>query len=224
VKALVVEDEPALAQALQSILKEIGLTVDSVDRVDDAISLASNGDYAIVVLDRLLPDGDGLTVLRAIKRGDRRAPVLMLTALDSIEARIAGLEQGADDHLGKPFDRRELAARVRALLRRPDLAPGRPLIIGGLSFDARERAFSGPHGPIVLGGRELQLLEALVLRSERVVTRARLESAVYGLDDEVGGNAMEALVSRVRQRLRDGEVGAEIVTIRGVGYMLTDGS
>lgn len=222
-RVLIVEDEEELAQLLARSLLAIGLPADVAGSCLDASDLLAVAAYDLVVLDRRLPDGDGLALIPLLRGRRPDLPVLALTALDDVGSRIAGLNAGADDYLAKPFDTGELLARVRALLRRPGLAPEAPIAVGRLLFDARSRAARVGSEPLVLAARELNLLEALVQRANRVVTREALVEAVYEMGADVLPNALDANVSRLRARLRDLGAGVEVTAVRGVGYMLTAG-
>ncbi len=220
-RALVVEDEDELARSIKRLLLGIGLPSDIARTCKEACELAASASYDVVVLDRRLPDGDGLRSILDLRRRGPDVPVLMLTALDDVESRIEGLDAGADDYLAKPFDSGELVARVRALLRRPGLEPELAIAVGRIVLNARDRTVFVGGVPLALAARELNILEALVRRANRVVTRANLNEAAYELGAEVFPNALDANVSRLRARLRELDAGVELTAVRGVGYMLT---
>ncbi len=220
-RALVVEDEEELARFIKRLLLGIGLPSDVARTREEAVELAASGSYDVVVLDRRLPDGDGLRTIPDLRRHGPDVPILMLTALDGVESRIEGLDAGADDYLAKPFDSGELVARVRALLRRPGLEPELAIAVGRIVLNARDRTVLVGGVPLPLAARELNILEALVRRANRVVTRASLNEAAYELGAEVFPNALDANVSRLRARLRELDAGVELTAVRGVGYMLT---
>jgi two-component system, OmpR family, response regulator len=218
VRILLVEDDAALARGLVATLRKDGFTVDHVDDGDAALVVAAEEPYAVVVLDVSLPTVDGFEVLRQLRNRNCHTPVLMLTARDTVRDRVAGLDLGADDYMLKPFDPTELAARLRALIRRGPGDPSPVVTLGALTFD---RSTSIAH----LNGRELDLrrrertvLERLIARAGKVVTRDRLESEVFGYEDEVGPNALEVYVGRLRKKLEPD--GPTIRNIRGVGYMI----
>jgi DNA-binding response OmpR family regulator len=173
-----------------------------------------------VLLDRRLPDGEGLAVIPSLRRSNPGVPVIVLTALDSIGARVEGLDRGADDYIVKPFAFAELLARMRAALRRPGGDPPPPILCGGLAFDTAERTATLNGTPQVLTRRELALLEGLMLRVGRVVTRDALMQRIYGFDDDVQENTFDALVSRLRRRFAEQGAGVAIHTVRGIGYMI----
>ena len=220
-RALVVEDEVELAQFLERLLLKIGIVSDTAMTGGEAVDLARSAAYDIVILDRRLPDGDGLGAIAQLRQQTPDLPILMLTALDDVVSRIEGLDAGADDYLTKPFDSGELVARVRALLRRPGLEPELAISVGQIVLNTRDRSFQVHGEPLVLAARELNLLEALVRRANRVVTRTNLVEAVYEVGAEVFPNALDANVSRLRARLRELGADVELTAVRGVGYMLT---
>ncbi len=220
-RALVVEDEDDLAQSLMRLLLKIGILSDIARTCGEAIELVKAASYDIILLDRRLPDGEGLAAIPSLRQYGPDVPILMLTALDGVDSRIEGLDAGADDYLPKPFDTGELIARVRALLRRPGLEPELAIVVGHIVLNARDRTIHVRDVPLTLAARELNLLEALVRRANRVVTRASLVEAVYELGVDVFPNALDANVSRLRTRLRELDAGVELTAVRGVGYMLT---
>jgi DNA-binding response OmpR family regulator len=195
--------------------------LDHVSSLADAFEAVLQHSYRVILLDRRLPDGDGIA-LAAVARSRPAPPsIIFLTARDEIADRIEGLDAGADDYLVKPFALGELLARLRAAYRRPSAgSPPEPLEVGRLSFDATNREARVAGRPLALGRRELALLELLVRRAGRVVQRAHLDGALYGMDVEVSGNALETQVSRLRRRLEEADAGVELRAIRGVGYML----
>lgn len=220
-RLLLVEDEPDLARALAALLARHGYLVDAVSSLGTAYEAVLANTYRAVLLDRRLPDGDGLSLLPMLKTRPGTPPALVLTALDDVPERVAGLDAGAEDYLVKPFAPEELLARLRAMLRRE---PGRSadpgLRIGRLAYSLDHRELSLDRRIIRLGRRETALLDLLARRLNRVVLREHLEQAVYGFDDMVGPNALEAHVSRLRRRLAEADAGVTIPVIRGVGYML----
>jgi DNA-binding response OmpR family regulator len=220
-RALVVEDEVDLAQFLERLLLKIGIVSDTAMTGGEAVDLARSAAYDIAILDRRLPDGDGLGAIVQLRQQTPDLPILMLTALDDVVSRIEGLDAGADDYLTKPFDSGELVARVRALLRRPGLEPELAISVGQIVLNTRDRSIRVRGEPLALAARELNLLEALVRRANRVVTRTNLVEAVYEVGAEVFPNALDANVSRLRARLRELGADVELTAVRGVGYMLT---
>jgi two-component system, OmpR family, response regulator len=220
-RILLVEDELEMAGLIARRLESIGFGVDCATTIGAARNSIGARPYSLVLLDRRLPDGDGLSMVDDIRRAQPGVRVVMLTALDSVPDKIAGLDAGADDYLAKPFDVDELLARVRANLRRNETGGQPPLTVGELSFDlaAREASVSGR--PIVLHRRELALLESLLRRHGRAAPREALIEEVYGGSGGLQSNALDALVSRLRRRLNTESAGVEIHPVRGVGYVLT---
>ncbi len=174
-----------------------------------------------LILDLGLPDGDGLTLLAARHSVGRSIPTLILTARDTIEDRVGGLDAGADDYLVKPFAMRELIARTKALLRRPGSALG-SLLTAGFIFDTIARDVRIGNDVVALSRREIAILEHLMRRLGRVVPKAVLEDKLYGIDDELESNAIPVHVHHLRRRLADAGGTVQIHTVRGVGYLLTE--
>lgn len=221
-RLLLVEDEPELAAAIAARLTSEGFVVDAFGTLGDAIEAVMTTEYRAVLLDRRLPDGDGLSLLPVLRTRPATPPVIVLTALDDVPDRVAGLDAGAADYLIKPFAFDELLARLRVLFRRSDAsaAPDSAVTIGRLSYDLSRREPSVGAKALNLPRRELAILDALVRRAGRVVLREHLESQVYGFDDDIRSNALEAHISRLRKRLTDAGAGVTVHGIRGVGYML----
>lgn len=219
-RLLLVEDEPQMADALTTALSRYDIVVDHAATLDLAENAVANRVHDIVVLDRQLPDGDGLTLIPYLRSLRSAIPVIVLTARGALADRVNGLDMGADDYLGKPFAVEELLARIRALLRRPATIAPVFSRLGKLEFslDNREARIAGV--PLDLPRRELLVLEALVRRQGRTVLRSALEEAVYGFDDEIQSNALDSHVSRLRRKLSDANAGVEIHGIRGIGYLL----
>jgi two-component system OmpR family response regulator len=220
-RILLVEDHPSLAEAVIDALRRASFTVDHAANAASARHMVGMTDYALVILDLGLPDGDGLKLLPKL-RDDGRVPVIVLTARDALEDRLAGLDGGADDYIVKPIEMPELIARCRVVLRRPGKREDDTLRVGPLVLDTRTRIASVDGVPLVLGRRELGVLEQLMRAAGRVTTRKVLEDAVYSFDDEVTPNALEAAVSRLRKALQSAGCTLPIVTVRGVGWMLAD--
>ncbi|WP_423187695.1 response regulator [Alishewanella sp. d11] len=218
-RILLVEDHPSLAESLISALEKAGFTLDHASRLAQAKQFLAQTEYDLLILDRGLPDGDGLSVLLA-KGVAGTTPVIMLTAKDQLDDRIRGLDAGADDYIVKPVEMSELIARCRAVLRRPGERSAAALSFADLHFDLNTRAVTVAQQPLLLSRRELSLLESLMRAAGRVATRQVLEQAIYNYSDEVGPNALEAAVSRLRKALVGS--GCTIVTIRGVGWMLVE--
>ncbi len=219
-RILLVEDEAELANLILRNVAAKGFAIDRARTLAEARDAAGAAPYALVLLDRRLPDGDGLSAIPALRHAHPAIPIIILTALDAIDARVAGLDSGADDYLVKPFALDELLARMRAALRRPGGAPPPAVTCGRLSYDLMERAVRVGGEPVALSRRELALLEALIMRAGRVVRRAALIEQVYNFDDEIQENTFDVLVARLRRRCAELDAGVTIHTVRGLGYMM----
>jgi DNA-binding response OmpR family regulator len=224
VRLLVVEDEARIAEIVRAGLVRDGFAVDVVRLCADAQEALATNPYDAAILDLGLPDGDGLKLLKELRAGRNAVPVLVLTARDAVEHRVAGLDAGADDYLIKPFAMAELVARTKALLRRPGGALGATLKAGNIAFDTIGRDVRIDQGVLLLPRREAAILEHLMRRVGRVVPKALLEEKLYGLDDELGSNAIPVHVHHLRRKLMDASATVEIHTVRGVGYLLVDGT
>lgn len=220
-RILLVEDDSELARQIVRGLERENWAVDRVGSLADAFEAIVLKQYRAILLDRRLPDGDGLSLIPAIRSRPVPAPVIVLTARDEVTDRIQGLDAGADDYLVKPFDLGELQARLRAACRRPgEGARIAPVQIGMLSFDLGSREASVAGVPLSFPRLELAILELVVRRAGRVVQRTHIESELYGFDSDVSPNALETQVSRLRRRLLEAGAAVELRTIRGVGYLL----
>ncbi len=214
-RVLVVEDDEVLRDGLKSGLQLEGMTVDAVESCEDARAALSSGHEA-VVLDIALPDGSGLDLLREWRRQGIRLPILLLTARNFVEDRVEGLDRGADDYLGKPFDLSELAARLRALQRRAAGRAVSSLRIGPLEVDPAHRRVTVDGVEVSLSRREFAVLEVLAENPGHVMPRSRIEDRIYGWQEEVGSNAVEVHIHNLRAKLGQGVV----ETVRGVGYRI----
>src|SRR5215468_3863597 len=223
-RLLVIEDETRIAELVKAGLARAGFTVDVVGLCGDARAALAVTSYDAAVVDLGLPDGDGLELLRELRTQGNQTPVLVLTARDAIEDRVCGLDTGADDYLVKPFAMTELVARTKALLRRPGGALGLTLKAGNISFDTVERDVTIEGVSLILPRRESAILENLMRRLGRVVPKAVFEEKLYGLDDERGSNTILVHIHHLRRKLLDAGASAEIHTVRGVGYLLTETS
>jgi DNA-binding response OmpR family regulator len=223
-RLLIVEDEARIAELVQKALARVGFAVDAVALCADARAALTVTAYDAAIVDLGLPDGDGLSLLAELRASGNLTPVLVLTARDAVEDRVRGLDTGADDYLVKPFAIEELIARTKALLRRPGGALGMTLKAGNISFDTVERDVRIGNVPLVLPRRESAILEHLMRRLGRVVPKPVLEEKLYGLDDEHGSNTIPVHVHHLRRKLLDAGATAEIHTVRGVGYILTESS
>jgi two-component system, OmpR family, response regulator len=217
-KILVVEDDTVLAAALTRALNQAAYTVDLVGDGEEASRVLDANSYDLVVLDIALPGLDGMSVLRRLRDRRSHVPVLILTARDTLEDRVAGLDLGADDYLTKPFDLPEFEARVRALIRRGHYNAGTSMTHGQLRFDTAGRRLFHNEEPIELSARELAVIELLLSRQGRVVSKEQMIDHLFGFGDDVGTNAIEVYVHRVRKKLEP--FGIDIRTVRGMGYLL----
>jgi two-component system OmpR family response regulator len=221
-RILLVEDHEELAHQIERRLAQSGFAVDRVAAIRDAREALELYPYPVTILDRRLPDGDGVSIISDIRRLQRGSRVLVLTALDAVGDRISGLDAGADDYLSKPFDLDELMARIRASLRRPGGESLPPVKIGALSFDLGTRSISIGGTPAKFHQRELALLEALVRRAGRTVERETLLLEIWGFNEEVQPHALTIVVSRLRARLEQLGAHVEIHMVRGVGYFISE--
>ncbi len=221
-RLLLVEDNERLSGFVATGLRAAGFTVDVVALAEEAQAALDTTRYDTVLLDLGLPDADGMAVLRALRQARNPVPVLILTARDGVDDRVAGLDAGADDYVLKPFAINELIARVKALLRRPGGALGLVLESGNMRFDTVARSLEVAGRPVLLARRELALLEMLMRRAGRVVAKDALEEGLYGFEQEIGSNSLEVHVSRLRKRLAAAQAGSTIQTVRGVGYLLVE--
>ena len=216
-RVLLVEDDRMIGEAVQQALKDATYAVDWVRDGQMALTTLDTQDYGLVLLDLGLPKKDGLEVLRAIRSKDNPVPLLVITARDTVEDRIRGLDGGADDYVLKPFNMAELLARMRAVIRRKGGIAGPVLSNGVLSLDpvTREVSFNGE--PTRLSAREFSLLHALMVRPGAILSRAELEDRIYGWNEEVESNAVEFLIHSLRKKL-----GSDAVkNIRGMGWMVS---
>lgn len=219
-RILVIEDECELRMLMQSAFEGGGFAVDLAANLAESEEHLALARYDTIVLDLALPDGDGLSLLRRIRNRGSALPVLVLTARDGPEDRVIGLDAGADDYLIKPFHMPELLARVRALLRRPGAVLGVMLSFGNLVLDTTTRQTSVNGSDVGLSVRETAMLELLLRRQNTVVTREVIEQGLYSFAAQLGSNAMEVLVHRLRRKLTDAQATLSVHTVRGVGYVL----
>ncbi len=218
-RVLIVEDDLNLSNILERTLRSRGHAVDTVDTRQGALTAALESDYNVVVLDRQLPDGDGADVCRVLREAGRGVPILMLTVRDSLADRIEGLDAGADDYLGKPFDLEELNARVRALGRRMPAIHQPVLTYQDLVVDTRAHAAARGGRPLELTRKEYMTLEILARNIGRVVSRAEITEYVWDDRHDPVSNALEVTVNRLRAKV-DATGPTLIQTRRGAGYYL----
>ena len=219
-RVLIVEDNEALAHLLQKAFAQAGVASDHVATAGDAEALLQVAQFAAVILDLGLPDGDGLDLLRRRRAAGDATTVLIVTSRGTIAERVAGLRSGGDDYIVKPFAFDELLARVEAVLRRPATFLEEQLKLGRLTFDTRSRTTTVGELIVALPQRELELLELLMRRPGSVTPRSLVEDHLFGSSQLLGSNAVEVYVHRLRRRLEKSGAGLEIVTLRGIGYLL----
>jgi len=219
-RILLIEDDDGVAVPLIEALSRRGIAVDRARDGGEADACLAAVDYAAVLLDLGLPDEDGIALLARMRADGDARPVLVLTARGTVDARILGLNEGADEYMVKPFDVDELHARLLAVLRRRDGYVGRALTCGALRFLVETRTAYVADRPLPLSVRETELLELLLRRVNKVVPKRTLEDQLFGLGDDFGSNAVEVYVHRLRKRLDDGAAGVRIETVRGVGYII----
>ncbi|WP_142846468.1 response regulator transcription factor [Telmatospirillum sp. J64-1] len=217
-RTLLVEDNRSLAESLEQSLTGLGLAVDHVSAVSDAIELLEAVEFDLAVLDLNLTDGDGLDILRHVRQRNMRVAVLILTARSGIKDRVLGLDLGADDYLAKPFDLDEFEARIRALSRRLQSNPSPVIELGRLRFDTVTRDIVIEGAQLDLPARERALFAALIRRPGKVVLKEQLVQQLSSYKDELAPSVVELYVHRLRRRLAGS--GVTLKTIRGLGYIL----
>jgi DNA-binding response OmpR family regulator len=221
-RLLVVEDEARIAEILRIALERAGFVVDSMGLYVDAREALALSVYDAAILDLGLPDGDGLKLLEELRSSENRLPILVLTARDSVEDRVCGLDTGADDYLVKPFAMTELIARTKALLRRPGGALGTTLKAGNVTLDTIGRDVRVGETSLSLARRETAILEHLMRRLGRVIPKPVLEEKLYGIDEALESNAIPVHIHHLRRKFVEAGATVEIHTIRGVGYFLSE--
>jgi DNA-binding response OmpR family regulator len=215
-RVLLVEDDRMIAQGLQTALRQDGYTVDWMADGKSAGAALQSSQFDLVLLDLGLPERDGLTVLRELRRHGNATPVIILTARDELQDRIDGLDAGADDYIVKPFDLDEVGARMRSVLRRAN-GRGDPCIrLGGISLNPATRTVERDGAPVALSAHEFAVLEALLQRPGAILSRAQLEDRLYGWGAQVESNAVEVYIHSLRRKLGSDS----IRTMRGLGYFV----
>jgi two-component system OmpR family response regulator len=217
-RILLVEDDHVLGDAMLRSLEQAGYAVDWAKNGVTADTALQDQVYDLALLDLGLPEMDGFSVLRRLRSRKDSLPVLIVTARDSLENRISGLDLGADDYILKPFHMQELLARVRAHMRRMQVAPAAVVTYGPLTYDTASRLVRVDGEPLNLSARELGILEALLARVGKVLTKEMLVEKLCNWSEELGNNAIEVYVYRLRKKLQS--KGIDITTVRGLGYML----
>lgn len=217
-RILVVEDDKLLADAITRCLTQAAYAVDLARDGAEANQILTTHNYDLVVLDVGLPKMDGFEVLKQLRSRRSQTPVILLTARDTLQDRVYGLDLGADDYLTKPFDLPEFEARVRAAIRRGHYSATSELVHGRLRFDTVGRRLYFDEDSVDLTARELALAELLLMRAGRVVSKEQMVDHLYGWGDEVGSNAIEVYVHRLRKKLEFADF--NVRTVRGMGYLL----
>ena len=220
-KILMIEDEKYLAEAIQCILKKNHYTIDLAFDGEVGLDEALTDVYDLIILDIMLPKIDGITILKQLRENKIKAPVLMLTAKGEINDKILGLDTGADDYLTKPFETEELLARIRALSRRkPELNSNNLLEYGNIQFNPEMLILTGKGQSIKLTIKESQVLEMLINRPEKVVSKESIILKLWGYEEEVEDNQVEVYISRIRKKLKEIQANITIQTQRTKGYIL----
>lgn len=217
-RLLLVEDDSILGEAMQLVLQQAGYAVDWAHNGKDADLALGDQVYDLVLLDLGLPHMDGFEVLRRLRVRQSSLPVLIVTARDSVDDRVKGLDMGADDYVLKPFDMTELLARIRVHLRRTQSLLTNSIAYGPLVYDMTERMVKVNGEPMAFPSRELGILEAMLLKVGRVISNEKLIEKLCSWDEEISSNAIEVYVHRLRKKLHP--LGVNIITVRGLGYML----
>lgn len=217
-RILVIEDNPKMAEALRRGLCELGYAVDTAGTGFDGEHLVTETSYDLILLDVMLPDRDGNDVARALRRRGVATPILMLTALSATAEKVAGLDAGADDYLTKPFEFDELAARVRALLRRGEATESSKLRVGDVEMDLQTRAVMRGERRVELTAREFALLELFLRNPGRVLSRTLIGEKVWDMNFQPESNVIDVYVSQLRRKLGNGEDPPLIQTVVGAGY------
>jgi two-component system response regulator QseB len=215
-RVLLVEDDGMIAQGLQTALRQAGFAVDWMRDGGSAAAALKTSAFDVMLLDLGLPHRDGIDVLRELRKRGDKTPVIILTARDEIQHRIAGLDAGADDYVVKPFDLDEVMARMRSVLRRATGRGDSTIQHGDLCLDLAARTIERNGAPVSLSAHEYAVLEALLQRPGAVLSRSQLEDRLYGWDEQIGSNAVEVYIHGLRRKL-----GSDVIrTLRGVGYFV----
>lgn len=218
-KLLLAEDEKALSKALVTILKHNNYTVDAVYNGDDALYYLLNGDYDGAILDIMMPKKDGISVLKELRKTNKELPVLMLTALSEVEDKVIGLDCGADDYLGKPFDVQELLARIRAMLRRRSGEADNTLSFYDITLNRSTYELKSPLGEFRLGNKEFQIMELLMINSGKVISVEKLMEKIW-TDSDADMSVVWTYISYLRKKLARLSDKVCIEAVRNVGYVL----
>ncbi|MBB6633526.1 response regulator transcription factor [Cohnella thailandensis] len=220
-RILIVEDEQHLAEALAQILRKNHYSVDAVHDGSSGLDYARSGIYDLILLDIMMPEMDGISVLKELRKGGDSTPVILLTAKGEVDDKIAGLDHGADDYVAKPFSTGELLARIRAALRRKgEVVPEGALKFGDIELNTSNLKLSAGGKEIKLNLKESELLELLILRKQAVTSKEQIIEKLWGFDSEAEHNNVEVYVSFLRKKLTFLDSSVRIGTIRGLGYVL----
>lgn len=221
-RLLLAEDEKILSDALVEILQRNNYSVDAVYNGRDALDWLLGGEYDAAILDIMMPQLDGLSVVRQLRAAGSRLPVLLLTARSEIDDRVEGLDCGADDYLTKPFAMRELLARIRAITRRQPELHSTVLQLGTLRLDCADFQLSGPKGCLRLGNKEFQILQMLLMNPNQVISAERLLEKIWGYDSEAEVNSVWVYLSGLRKKIAQLGAQVQIRAVRGAGYILEE--
>ncbi|MCH1925069.1 response regulator transcription factor [Shewanella sp. C32] len=219
-RILLVEDEPDIAETTGEYLKKQGFIVDVADSLRFAREAIRSCQYEVVILDRMLPDGDGVELIRFCQQQGLVNRFLVLSAMSQLNDKLAGLSLGADDYITKPFEPQELLARIRVAMRHPLKVVDNNVKVGRLRYDSGSHNIFLDDELFLLSRRELAILVLLMKRANRVIAREAIEQAVYSFDDDITSNTLESHMSRLRKKLLQADAGVSIQTVRGVGYLL----
>jgi len=221
-RVAIVEDHARLADMVSQALMRVGIEADQFRNISGATYGVRQLDYAVLIIDRSLPDGDGLSFLRALRAAGRMTPCLMLTARDALHDRVDGLESGADDYVTKPFEMSELVARVRTLMRRPAALAALVASFADIAVDPLQREMRCGVRSVQLAPAELQIMLCLIEAAGRTVRHAALEHAAWGLAEAVTPNALEVTVHRLRKKLASIDTRTRLTNLRGVGFAVEE--
>ena len=221
-RILLVEDNEKISELIVNGLQKRNFSVDPVFNSDEAMSALGTSQFNVVILDLGLPDEDGIDILKSLRDRNNPVPVLILTARDSLDQKIYGLNSGADDYLTKPFEMDELEARLHALLRRPADRNIHKLELSNIVLDPLNKQTEIDGKPVKLSKKEVVLLEILLRSKERIVQKDNLEMQLYSYEDKGSINSVEVLLHRLRKKIESEGAKVEIYTLRGIGYMIKE--
>lgn len=219
-RLLLAEDEKTLSNALVTILKHNNYSVDAVYNGEDAIDYIETGVYDGAILDIMMPKIDGITVLKTIRAGGNKMPVLLLTAKSDVDDKVLGLDAGADDYLTKPFVTKELLARIRAMTRRQAELTDNLLSFGDLKLDRVSFELSSPSGKLPLTAKEFQIMESFMNHPSQIISAERLMEKIWGFDSDSEINVVWTYISYLRKKLKLLQSGVTIKAVRNIGYTL----